>query len=45
MSTPVMPPSGEPFLRFYHSQELRIKTLALLTVLEQASRPDAIATR
>ena len=27
------------FLRFYHSEDLRIKTLALLTALEQASDP------
>ena len=27
------------FLRFYHSEDLRIKTLALLTALEQAPDP------
>jgi hypothetical protein len=29
-----------PFLRFYHSEELRAKTLAVLTALEQASDPE-----
>jgi hypothetical protein len=29
----------EPFLRFYHSDELRAKTLAVLTALEQAPDP------
>ena len=29
----------QPFLRFYHSEDLRIKTLALLTALEQAPDP------
>jgi hypothetical protein len=30
------PPSPEPFLRFYHSESLRAKTLAVLTTLEKA---------
>ena len=30
------PPPDRPFLRFYHSQSLRTKTLAVLTTLEQA---------
>jgi len=30
------PPSPQPFLRFYHSQSLRTKTLAVLTSLEKA---------
>lgn len=30
------PPSDKPFLRFYHSESLRTKTLAVLTTLEQA---------
>lgn len=30
------PPSDKPFLRFYHSDSLRAKTLAVLTALEQA---------
>jgi hypothetical protein len=30
------PPSSKPFLRFYHSQSLRTKTLAVLTSLEKA---------
>src|SRR5690242_14679354 len=30
------PPPAEPFLRFYHADSLRIKTLAVLTTLEQA---------
>ena len=35
---PVAKPQGF-FLRFYHSEDLRIKTLALLTALEQAPDP------
>ncbi len=47
-STPTAPlPSGEPaepfeeppFLRFYHSPELRAKTLAVLSKVEQAPDP------
>jgi hypothetical protein len=30
------PPSDQPFLRFYHAESLRAKTLAVLTTLEQA---------
>jgi len=30
------PPPDQPFLRFYHSESLRAKTLAVLTTLEQA---------
>ena len=30
------PPSVQPFLRFYHADSLRAKTLAVLTTLEQA---------
>jgi hypothetical protein len=30
------PPSVQPFLRFYHAESLRAKTLAVLTTLEQA---------
>jgi hypothetical protein len=30
------PPSPTPFLRFYHSESLRAKTLVVLTTLEQA---------
>lgn len=30
------PPSVQPFLRFYHAESLRGKTLAVLTTLEQA---------
>ena len=30
------PRSDKPFLRFYHSERLRTKTLAVLTTLEQA---------
>ena len=33
------PPSDKPFLRFYHSESLRTKTLAVLTTLEQAQDP------
>ena len=29
-------PSPQPFLRFYHSESLRAKTLAVLTTLEKA---------
>jgi hypothetical protein len=34
------PAAAEPFLRFYHSDELRAKTFAVLTALEQASDPE-----
>ncbi len=30
------PPSDKPFLRFYHAESLRAKTLAVLTTLEHA---------
>ena len=30
------PPAAKPFLRFYHSDRLRLKTLLVLTTLEQA---------
>jgi hypothetical protein len=40
-------PSPQPFLRFYHSESLRAKTLAVLTALEKAkdstSYRDALA--
>lgn len=36
-------PSSQPFLRFYHSTELRKKTLSLLNTIEQAE--DATAHR
>jgi hypothetical protein len=36
-------PSSRPFLRFYHSEGLRKKTLSVLRALEQA--PDATAHR
>ena len=29
-------PSRQPFLRFYHSESLRVRTLAVLTALERA---------
>jgi hypothetical protein len=32
----VSSPSSEPFLRFYHSESLRAKTLAVLATLEKA---------
>lgn len=32
-------PSDKPFLRFYHPESLRTKTLAVLTALEQAQDP------
>ena len=32
--------SAEPFLRFYHSDELRAKTLAVLGALEEDSDPE-----
>ena len=43
--SPSEPPalSAKPFLRFYHSEALRKKTLSLLGTLEQA--PDATAHR
>ena len=41
---PATPESGsKPFLRFYHSEALRKKTLSLLSVIEQAQ--DAAAHR
>jgi len=40
-------PSGKPFLRFYHSESLRAKTLAVLATLEKGKDPrehrDALA--
>lgn len=36
---PVEPQEEPPFLRFYHSPELRAKTLAVLTKVEQAPDP------
>jgi hypothetical protein len=35
-SVNLSPPSDNPSLRFYHSDSLRTKTLAVLTTLEQA---------
>jgi hypothetical protein len=35
-STKARSPSTKPFLRFYHSEALRTKTLAVLTTLEKA---------
>ena len=32
--------AAEPFLRFYHSDELRARTLAVLSALEEASDPE-----
>lgn len=32
--------TAEPFLRFYHSDELRARTLAVLGALEEASDPE-----
>ena len=32
--------AAQPFLRFYHSDELRAKTLAVLTALEKAADPE-----
>src|SRR6185369_1525508 len=42
-ATPVKPkrPANRPFLRFYHSQDLRKKTLSLLKALETAQDPTA----
>jgi hypothetical protein len=34
-------PEPQPFFRFYHSTELRAKTLSLLDTVEQASDPTA----
>lgn len=34
-------PSTKPFLRFHHSQELRVKTLAVLEIVETAETPSA----
>ncbi|MEP7262558.1 MAG: hypothetical protein ABI669_15215 [Usitatibacter sp.] len=39
--------TSQPFLRFYHSDDLRTRTLAVLTSMEQYSQPtrhrDALA--
>jgi len=35
-STKARSPSVKPFLRFYHSEALRAKTLAVLTTIEEA---------
>jgi hypothetical protein len=32
-------PSGQPYLRFYHSERLRDETLAVLSAIEEASDP------
>lgn len=47
--TPAEPgPSRQPFLRFYHSEALRRKTLSLLATIERAREPathrDALAS-
>ncbi len=34
-------PSSKPFLRFHHSQELRLKTLEVLEIVETAETPSA----
>ena len=38
-------PSSKPFLRFQHSQELRVKTLEVLETVENAEKPTAHAGR
>lgn len=38
-------PAEQPFLRFRHSHELRVKTLGVLEVIEAADRPSAHAER
>lgn len=38
-------PSSKPFLRFHHSQELRVKTLEVLETVERAEKPTAHAGR
>lgn len=43
LSSELSEPSSKPFLRFYHSEGLRKKTLSVLTTLEQAQ--DATAHR
>ena len=32
--------AAEPFMRFYHSDKLRARTLAVLSALEEASEPE-----
>lgn len=39
LATASSKPSAQPFLRFYHSNELRTKTNAVLTTLEGARDP------
>jgi len=34
-------PAAKPFLRFYHLQELRVRTLAVLETVENAEKPTA----
>ena len=41
----VAEPSSKPFLRFHHSQELRVKTLEVLETVERAEKPTAHAGR
>lgn len=36
---------SKPFLRFHHSQELRVKTLEVLETVERAEKPTAHAGR
>jgi hypothetical protein len=36
-------PAARPFLRFYHSQELRVRTLAVLLAVESADEATAYA--
>jgi hypothetical protein len=34
-------PGSKPFMRFHHSQELRLRTLAVLEAVENADKPSA----
>ena len=38
-------PGSKPFLRFHHSQELRVKTLQVLEIVETAETPSVHSAR
>jgi hypothetical protein len=38
-------PDSKPFMRFHHSQELRVRTLAVLEAVENADKPSAHSGR
>lgn len=38
-------PASKPFMRFHHSEKLRVKTLAVLEAVESADKPSAHSAR